>query len=598
MEKVKSWINKITKGKISAPFLLFIAGLVILNLLADVTYYRFDLTKEKRYTLAPSTIKLITKLDDVAFFTIYLDGNMTADYKRLREATRDMLNEFKMLAGSKIEFEFEDVLSDKDVKEKDEILRQLVSKGLEYIKPEVDADEAATEKILLPCGMVFYNGQEYPLNLLKKKFGNTDQRNIGEAIELLEYEIGNVIRKCIAGKESKIALIDGHGELTDIEVEDLAMELNDFYKVKRFNLNLNDSICRKQVAGSIPDSIIQKKSDILTIQYLVGALIKKLNTYKGIIIAKPRYRFQDFEKLIIDQYIMNGGKVIWLVESLNAEMDSMIGIPSFYTHDYDLNLSDLLFRYGCRVNLDLVQDMNCNVTRASLNGNYVFRPWIFYPLVNPADSLHPIVKNINSVWTQFTSSIDTTTNPKIKKTILLHSSDYSRTAGNPVNISLDIMGIKPNPAVFNKPYRPVAVLLEGNFKSMYEYIGRVKEGISFKNSIEKNSMIVISDGDMARNQLIQGRSMPLGFDKYASQFKKEPVIFANKKFLMNCVDYLCDESNLIEVRSKEVEIRLLNSARIKEEKLDWQLINMLGPIGTVLVFGFINGWWRRRKYAR
>ncbi|MFM9945270.1 MAG: gliding motility-associated ABC transporter substrate-binding protein GldG [Bacteroidia bacterium] len=590
-------INKVTKGKISATFLLFVAGLVVVNLLADVAYYRFDLTKEKRYTLAPSTKKLLEKVDDVAFFTIYLDGDIPANYKRLKEATRDMLNEFRLLAGPNIEFEFEDVLKDKEIKEKDEILKQFASKGIEISRPDTKADEAPTDKYIIPGGMVFYKGQEYPLNLLKKKFGNSTEMDVNESIELLEYEIGNIIRKCVAGKEVKIALINGHGELGDMDVADIATELGDYYKVSRFNLNINDTACLKQVGKAVLDSG-ERGGPVL-----IKKLIEKLNTYKGIIIAKPIYRFKDIEKFIIDQYVMNGGKVIWLVESLNAEMDSVGKFGNIYTYDYDLNINDLLFRYGVRVNFDLVQDIQCHGIPVMLKGGGGkpdFKPWIFYPLVNPADSTHPIVKNMSSVWTQFTSSIDTTTNPNIKKTVLLHSSPYSRTAGNPVNISLDILGIQPNPAVFNKPYRPVAMLLEGVFKSQYEHVSGIKQNIPFKNKIDKNSMIVISDGDVIRNQVKQGTGeiYPLGFDRFASQAFGEPVIFANKTFILNCVDYLCDETNLIEVRTKDVELRLMDTKRIATEKMNWQLINMVGPIGAVLIFGFVNAWWRRRKYAR
>jgi len=598
MKKLTDLINKLTKGKVSAPLILFLLGLIVINLLADVVYYRFDLTKEKRYTLAPSTKKLLSKLDETAFFTIYLDGEFPADYKRLKEATRDILNEFRMISGNNIDFEFEDVLSDKEISEKDEILKQLSSKGLEIARPDVQADETPSDRYIIPGGVVFYKGQEYTLNLLKKKFGNTIEQDIKESIELLEYEIGNIIRKCVVGKEVKLAFLSGHGELQDAELADIAKELGDFYTVSRFNLNINDTNCLKQVGRAVTDSSSKGATTLIT------KLMEKLNKFTGIIVAKPRYRFQDIEKLIIDQYVMNGGKIIWLVESLNAEMDSVGRYGNIFTADYDLNLGDLLFRYGARVNLDLVQDIQCHgipVIEKGGSGKPGFRPWIFYPVVNAADSTHPIVKNMSSVWTQFTSSIDTTSNPNIKKTILLHSSQYSRIAGNPVNISMDILGIKPNPAAFNKPFRPVAVLLEGSFKSFYEYVAGIKKSfeIPYKGSIEKNSMIIISDGDMIRNQIKPGSGevYPLGYDRFASQTFGEPVLFANKKFILNCVDYLCDESNLIEVRTKEVELRLLDKSKVKEERHTWQLLNMVLPIGLILVFGFVNAWWRRKKYA-
>jgi len=599
MKKVLASIKSKLFQKNSSPFILFIAGLIILNLLADVAYWRFDLTKEKRYTLAPSTKKLLKSMDDVAFFTIYLDGEFPADYKRLKEATRDMLNEFRMVAGDNIEFEFEDLLSDKEINEKDEILKQLVTKGIEISQPDAKADEAPVEKYIIPGGVAFYKGREFSINLLKKKFGNTIEQDINASIELLEYELGNIIRKCMAGKEVKLAFLNGHGELPDDDLADIAKELSEFYSVSRFNLNINDTNCTKQVGKAVMEAGAKGP------EVLISKLIEKMNQFKGIIIAKPLNRFQDVEKFMLDQYIMNGGKVLWLVESLNAEMDSVGKFGTIFTSDYDLNLGDILFRYGVRVNPDLVQDIQCHgipVISKGGSGRPGFMPWIFYPLVNAGDSTHPIVKNMGSVWTQFASSIDTTTSKSIRKTILLQSSVNSRTAGNPVNVSLDILGIKPNPAVFNKPYQPVAVLLEGQFRSLYEHVSGMKQSITipFKSEIAKNSMIVISDGDMIRNQVKQGTGeiYPLGFDRFASQTFGEPVTFSNKKFILNCVDYLCDESNLIEVRTKEVELRLLNKARVKEERTEWQWLNMLLPILSVLAFGVFNTWWRKRRYAR
>ena len=599
MKKVLSSIKNKLFQKNASPFILFIAGLIIVNLLADVAYWRFDLTKEKRYTLAPSTKKLLKSMDDVAFFTIYLDGEFPADYKRLKEATRDMLNEFRMVADDNIEFEFEDLLSDKEINEKDEILKQLVTKGIEISQPDAKADEAPVEKYIIPGGVAFYKGREFSINLLKKKFGNTIEQDINASIELLEYELGNIIRKCMAGKEVKLAFLSGHGELPDDDLADIAKELSEFYAVSRFNLNINDTNCTKQVGKAVMEAGAKGP------EVLISKLIEKMNQFKGIIIAKPLYRFQDVEKFMLDQYVMNGGKVLWLVESLNAEMDSVGKFGTIFTSDYDLNLGDILFRYGVRVNPDLVQDIQCHgipVISKGGSGRPGFMPWIFYPLVNAGDSTHPIVKNMGSVWTQFASSIDTTTSKSIRKTILLQSSVNSRTAGNPVNVSLDILGIKPNPAVFNKPYQPVAVLLEGQFRSLYEHVSGMKQNISipFKSEIAKNSMIVISDGDMIRNQVKQGTGeiYPLGFDRFASQTFGEPVTFSNKKFILNCVDYLCDESNLIEVRTKEVELRLLNKARVKEERSEWQWLNMLLPILSVLAFGVFNTWWRKRRYAR
>ncbi|MCC6721573.1 MAG: gliding motility-associated ABC transporter substrate-binding protein GldG [Bacteroidia bacterium] len=597
---IKNFLNKIstfTKRSFLSDFTILLAVLIVSNLLADEFYFRVDLTKEKRYTLAKSTKKLLGSLDDVAYFNIYLDGDLSSDYKRLKESCRDILNEFRQEAGSNIQFTFEDVLSDKEIKEKDEILKQLSSKGLEISRSEISDDREESEKFIIPGAIVFFKGKEYPINFLKKKFGNTIEQDINQSIELLEYEIGNIIRKCVLNKEVKLSFINGHGELSDDDIADIGNELSDFYTLSRFNLNLNDTNCLKQVGKAISDSGSR------TPQALINALLQKLKTYNGLVIAKPKYHFTDLEKFLIDQYVMNGGKVLWLVESLNAEMDSVGKYGNVFTNDYDLNLNDILFRYGVRINPDLIQDMQCHgipVLSKGGSGKPGFMPWLYYPLLNAADSTHPIVKNMGSVWAQFASSIDTTSNPDIKKTILLHSSMYSRVAGNPVNISLEMLGIKPNTESFGKPYRTVAVLLEGKFKSLYEHINSIKQDIPYKSEIKNNRMIVISDGDIIKNQIKKGSGeiYPLGYDRYASQTFGETVMFENKKFILNCIDYLCDESNLMEVRTKNIELRLLDKTKVKTEKTKWQLINMLLPVLAIVVFSFANYRWRKFKYEK
>lgn len=597
---IKNFLNKIstfTKRSFLSDFTILLAVLIVANLLADEFYFRVDLTKEKRYTLAKSTKKLLGSLDDVAYFNIYLDGDLSSDYKRLKESCRDILNEFRQEAGSNIQFTFEDVLSDKEIKEKDEILKQLSSKGLEISRSEISDDREESEKFIIPGAIVFFKGKEYPINFLKKKFGNTIEQDINQSIELLEYEIGNIIRKCVLNKEVKLSFINGHGELSDDDIADIGNELSDYYTLSRFNLNLNDTNCLKQLGKAISDSGSR------TPQALINALLQKLKTYNGLVIAKPKYHFTDLEKFLIDQYVMNGGKVLWLVESLNAEMDSVGKYGNVFTNDYDLNLNDILFRYGVRINPDLIQDMQCHgipVLSKGGSGKPGFLPWLYYPLLNAADSTHPIVKNMGSVWAQFASSIDTTSNPDIKKTILLHSSMYSRVAGNPVNISLEMLGIKPNPESFGKPYRTVAVLLEGKFKSLYEHINSIKQDIPYKSEIKNNRMIVISDGDIIKNQIKKGSGeiYPLGYDRYASQTFGETVMFENKKFILNCIDYLCDESNLMEVRTKNIELRLLDKTKVKTEKTKWQLINMLIPVLAIVVFSFANYRWRKFKYEK
>jgi len=577
---------------------IFIGAILIVlaNIASDSIYKRFDLTKEKRYTLSKSTKNLIDKLDEEVYITLFLDGELPLDYKRLRSATRDMMNEYRLQSDGLINFKFEDLLADKELKEKEQILQELYQKGLRIERPETKPDEAPTEKFIVPSGIVFYKGQEHPLNLMKREFGKPLEEEINGSIELLEYEIGTVLRKGIAGREIKIAFTEGHGELTLEETADVANELNDFYSVERININIEDSNCYKMFTKDVAANPNKPVFNVL-----VEGLVNRLKSYQGIVVAKPTKPFTDVEKFVLDQYVMNGGKIIFLVESLIAEMDSVAKYGRIMTANYNHNLDDLLFSYGVRIEPTLVQDLQCNGIPAinQQTNRPGFFAWWFYPLFNPADD-NPITRNLESVWGRYCSTMDTTAKQNVKKTILLKSSEQSRVAQNPVMISLDMLKVRPDIANFNKGGQISAVLLEGSFSSPFKFRDAVKRefDIAYKADIAKNAMIVIADGDLIRNQISADKSKmyPLGYDKYATQNFGEPVVFANKKFFLNCVDYLYDESNLIEVRSKEVILRLLDKDKVKNERIKWQTLNMVLPILLILVFGLVNTFIRKRRW--
>jgi ABC-2 type transport system permease protein len=576
--------------------LLFLAGIILLNLVSSRLYKRIDLTKEKRYTLSSSTIDLVDKLDDVAYVTIFLDGDLPLEYDRLKSATRDMLNEYKLISGGKFKFDFEDVLEDKNINEKEAILKEFFQKGLKIERPETKPDEAPTEKFIIPAGVVFYKGKEYPLNLLKRDFGKPLEEEINSSIELLEYEIGTVLRKGIAGKEVKIAFTAGHGELGEMETADIASAMAEFYELERINLNLLDSNCYKVFANDVAKN---PNKPVFTV--LVEGLIRKLSEYDGVIVAKPTTAFTEPEKFVLDQYVMNGGKIIFLVENLIAEMDSVAKYGQVATSNHKHNLDDLLFHYGVKVQPTLIQDLQCHGIPAinQQSNRPGFWPWMYYPLFNAVDD-NPVSKNLENIWGQYCSTLDTTARKSLKKTVLLRSSSQSRIAANPVLISLDILKTKPNPANFTNGNKIAAVLVEGEFTSPFRYREGVKRAfdIKYKEGVRNNAMIVIGDGDLIRNQVhSDGQVYPLGYDKYGSKHFGTPVEFANKKFFLNCVDFLCDESNLIEVRSREVILRLLDKQKVKQEKTFWRTLNMVLPIFLVLMFGLFNAWYRKRKWS-
>lgn len=582
---------------IALRILLYALVLVVFNFMANEFYFRLDLTKEKRYTLSPSSVVLLNNLDDDLYVTIFLDGDLPIEYKQLQSATRDILNEYRLASDGKIKFDFEDILADKDIKEKEAILKDIFQKGLQIEQPDVRPDEAPTQKYILPSGIVFYKGKEYPINLLKRQFGKSLEVEINNSIELLEYEIGTAIRKGLSGKSIKVAFSSGHGELSSTQTADIANSLSEFYSLNRINLNLRDSNCYKNFAS---DVVNNPQKPVFSI--LVEGLINQLKSYKGLIIAKPTLEFTEPEKYILDQYVMNGGKIIFLVENLLAEMDSVAKYGQVMTVNHSHNLDDILFQYGVKVKPNLVQDIQCHGIPAinQQTNRPGFWPWIFYPLFSAVDD-NPVSRNLENVWGRYCSTIDTTSRKTLKKTVLLRSSPQSRVAANPVLISLDILKNRQDPSNFRNGNQISAVLVEGEFISPFRYRDGVKRSfdLPFSESIEQNSMIVISDGDLIRNQVSSdGRVYPLGYDKFASKQFSTPVEFANKKFFLNCVDYLCDENNLIEVRSKEVILRLLDKSKLKNEKLFWQSFNMILPILIILIFGLVNSFYRKRRWAR
>ena len=599
MVKEKKKISGATQARSRSllQFVTLVVAVIVVNVASDLFYQRFDLTKEKRYTLSEATHGLVDRLDETLYVEVFLEGEFPTEYRRLKNATRDMLNEYQHISRGNIVYKFTDVLGDKEVKEKENILQQFSGKGLQITRPEVGMDETTSERYIIPAALVKYKGKEYPLNLLKREFGRSLDDDINASIELLEYEIGNVIRKCIARKKIRIAFTEGHSELDEVDVADISKSLNEFYLVDRININLTDTSCTKQFLGRMQQNP-EKAGEIL-----LKGVMQQMNQYDALIVAKPRLNFLDEELFLIDQYVMSGGKVIWLAEPLIAEMDSVAKYGSIMTADYNLNINDLLFRYGVRINLDLIQDLNCHgipVLAQGGSGKPGFMPWLFYPLFAPEGD-HPIVRNLTSVWGRFVSSIDTLPNKDVSKTVLLQSSETSRKASNPVNVSMELLRLKPTQEMFRNPKNISAVLLEGTFKSLFAHRRAMKNRspIEFKSEVSDNAMIVISDGDLIANQTNKERNQvfPLGMDKYATKAFGEKVEFANKKFFLNCVDYLCDDSNLIEVRSKKITLRLLDKAKVKAEKTKWQAINMIIPVLALVLFGLINFWIRRRRYA-
>jgi ABC-2 type transport system permease protein len=581
--------------------------IVVANILSSQFYKKLDLTKEKRFTLSQTSKELAQKIDDRMYIKVYLEGdNLSSKFKRLRTATLDILREFRDLSGNKIDFEFENVFVDKTDKEKSEIIKQLSEKGVMYFNDiEMDADQQK-RNLILPAAEVSYGAdKEYVINLLNTEFGRAEETSINKSIEGLEYEIANVIRKCINKQPKKIAFLYGHGEPEAVQMDDLLNSLSENLSVDRLFFNLGDENFLSQFVY-----LTEKTQNYDSLgKMIVAKTLEKFKEYDGIVICKPTQKLQKDEAYIIDQYIMNGGKTIWMVDPIMAEHDSLRIYSKAFFPDYDNeNLRTLLFNYGVRLNSNLLLDLNCNnivLNDPSRANQMVPFPWVYYPVFAFKNNNHPIVKNLEVVWGRYSGTLKPISRKNLNITNLLLSSDRTKLQDAPSFVDLAIVANNRDInylKTFKQGTQVAGVLLEGSFKSNFRRPDKIYE-FPVKESVESNSMIVIADGDIGLNYVKKstGEVYPLGFDRETGRQ------FANKKFLMNCFDYMFDESGLIDIRTKEINMRLLNRPLINapkndsqwvKEKTFWQLFNTILPVLMVFLFGVINFFIRKYKYTR
>ncbi len=565
-DKVKQ--KRTYKKQAYFELIVFLLVIFLVNIISGFIFFRTDFTKENRYTLSNASKELVKNLDDIVYVKVYLEGDFPAGFKRLSKATKETLNDLRAYAGGNLEYEFINPLEDQDVKVRDEVIQQLVTKGLTPINVQMSDENGSRQQIVIPGAIISYRGREIALSLLQSNtVASSAEEVLNNSVMNLEFQLVNGIKKVSSLGKPHIAFIYGHGELDTLQTADAIKSLRESYKV-----------------------------DFV---YLPATSPKDLNKYKTIIIAKPTKSFLEGEKFNIDQFVMQGGSVLWLVENLNADMDSLGTDASMLTSTYPLNLDDQLFTYGVRINNDLIQDVQCAPIPV-VTGNVGAQtqsdlmPWLFYPIYI-SSSIHPVVKNLDGVRSEFSNSIDTIDVTGVKKTALLQSSKYTKVLNAPVRISLNLLSIEPNPSQFNKSGVMAAVALEGTFTSLYKNrLVAKNDSIKFLESSKPARMIVVSDGDIIKNYVSKKDSAvyPLGYDRFSRKS------FANKNFIMNAVDYLSDDSNIIEARSKEVKLRTLDKGKIKSQKLSWQIINLLFPNVVIIIAGIFIYYARKRRYAK
>ena len=566
--------------------LLLIVGL---NVIFSFFFARLDLTVEKRYTLSLSTKEMLRNLEDIVYIKVYLSGKkLPPDYAELSQKTRELLDEMRIYSDN-IEYEFIDPAQGRDPKEMNAIYGELYKKGL---RPQaiqsMGADGVATH-FIVPGALVSYRQREIPLQLMDTDDGLIQVRDniIKYSIEKLEYNVGNTIRRITDQLHASVAFLKGHGELTNMQVLKAGIAIGQFYRV--------DSVVLDNTIFSIFDVDI---TDSVAADYKI-----KGNKYDLLIIAKPTEPFGNYEKYLLDQFVMRGGRLLWYIDPVFAEMDSLQHYSEMPILPMNLNLEDMFFRYGVRLNTNLLQDLDAlriPVGGSQIGGQtqYKYIPWYYFPIITPHLN-HPIVKNLNLLRTEFVSSIDTVgSGSNLQKTILLTTSNNTKVVNAPAIVSLETLKRRANMLEFNKKNIPISVLVEGEFQSLFSDLDgeKIQELAPLAKS-KKTKMIFVADGDMVRNQLGMDNMgnifpYPLGADRYSG------MAFGNKNFLLNAVNYLCDDEDILQVRSKDFKMRLLDSNRILKNKMHWQTVNLVLPLLLIFVLGLLLAGVRRVRYAR
>ena len=574
--------KNLKKNQIVA-FLVTVAIVILVNVIGSYVFTRFDLTSEKRYTLSPTTKEILNNLDDYVYFKVYLEGDFPAGFKKLRRETKEMLDEFRAYTKY-VDYEFINPSESEDPDERNATYTLLYQSGLNPTNLlDRSADGSSKQMIIWPGALVSYrNDTEIAIDLLENQVGQSSEEALNASMQNLEFRLIDAVKKVTRLKKPNIAFIEGHGELGPMDVYDITKSLSQHYNVGRLEID-----------GKI-DALMHRTQD-------TTRDVSAFTSFDAIIIAKPTQPFNEKDKFLIDQYIMHGGKVLWLVEPVYATMDSLQSQESTIGIEQDLNLDDMLFKYGVRLNRDLLLDLTCAalpVRTGQMAGQAqleYFR-WFYFPLLQAASD-HPMVRNMNAIRADFVSSMDATTSANgVNQIPLLKTSDYTKVSGAPVFISLAMLRHTPDRRMFNSKGKNVAYLLKGSFPSLYanripqELID--SQELQYMDQSEPTAMIVIADGDIIRNQIDIKRKMPLalGFDQYTGN------TYANKEFIENCVSYLVDGEGLIDIRSRELKIRLLDTTKIAQERTKWQIINTLIPIALIIALGFVMAIVRKRKY--
>jgi hypothetical protein len=559
------------KNKNLKSVLLISLLLIVINLAGNFYFLRFDLTADHRYTLSPTTLKIIKEVKEPLIIDVFLKGEFPGEMKKLQTETQQILEEFKAY-NSNIMFQFVNPLEEED--KRDETIQSFVERGLTPINVTLNDKGKQTQEVVFPWAITTYHEQSVSVPLLKNIMGASTAEKVVSSVQHLEYTFTNAINTVTKKEHKKVIIIKGNDELDDQYIFNFIKSVKENYLIAKFPL---DSININPTAG-----------------------LKFLKKYDLAIIAKPKKPFSDEQKQVLDQFIVNGGKAIWLVDPVHMEMDSLNNeTGTNLAFPIDLNLNDLFFKYGIRIHPALIKDLQASpivleTGEPGTGTQKIKLPWYYSPMVYPSQNTkHPISSNLDAIKFQFASPIETLKND-INKTILLQSSQYSKLVGTPTEVSLRMVSEELTPKDFyGYGNYPVAVLLEGKFHSVYENRILPFKDATYKNIGKNSKMIVISDGDVIKNELDKkGNDVELGLDQRTGFF------YGNKEFLMNCVNYLLDDNGLINIRSKVVNLPILDKEKVYDNYTIAQIISVGLPLIILGIFGLLFTFLRKRKYSK
>jgi gliding-associated putative ABC transporter substrate-binding component GldG len=548
--------------------LMIVIGLLMANIIGNFFFHRFDLTKDQRYTLSETSLSILKEVKEPLIIDVFLKGTFPGEFKKLQSETQQLLEEFKAY-NRNITFQFVNPIEDEE--ERDVIMESFLQRGLTPLNVTVEDKGKQTQEVVFPWAIATYNGKSTKIPLLKNLMGASTAEKVNSSVQHLEYAFANAFNTISKAKERKVAVIKGNGEMDDIFMADFIKQVRENYYIGTFTL----------------DSVAKKPQESL-------AYLKK---YDLAIIAKPSEKFSEEEKQVLDQYIINGGKTLWLIDQVSMEMDSLYNDSgSSLAYPKDLELNDMFFKYGFRVRPDLIKDEQATPIKlatgqAGSAQQYTQYFWKYAPLIYP-NLDHPIVKNIDGIRFDFANPIEILKND-ISKTVLLSSSKFSKPVGTPTEINLNSVTEEAKPEEYlNKGNMAVALLLEGKFNSMYTNRVLPFDDKTYAAVGRKNKMIVVSDADVVKNQLDKNsQPLELGYDKWTS------ALYGNKDFMLNCVNYLLDDNGLINIRSKEVDLPLLDKDKVQDKYTQSQILTVGLPIVVLGFFGLLFTYLRKRKYS-